>query len=81
VWAAKDNKTLKMGAMIGGALATVVVFLLGFGGLLAYWSGRATEESNSNFGFFLAFSQSTQFSSTAVVSTLLPSRLSTKDVE
>ncbi|KAJ3031461.1 UNVERIFIED_CONTAM: Coatomer subunit zeta-1 [Siphonaria sp. JEL0065] len=55
VWSAKDNKSLKAGALIGGSLATIVVFILGFGGMLAYWSGRALEESNSNYAFFYAF--------------------------
>ncbi|KAJ3411664.1 hypothetical protein HDV05_001873 [Chytridiales sp. JEL 0842] len=66
VWAARDNRSLRIGAMVGGALATFVVFLLGFGGMLAFWSGRATAESDSNFGFFYAFSNANGTTSAAV---------------
>ncbi|KAI9347677.1 hypothetical protein BDR26DRAFT_854550 [Obelidium mucronatum] len=56
VWAAETPRTGKIGAWIACALISVTTFVLGFGGTLAYWSGRATEESNPNLSFFLAFS-------------------------
>ncbi|ORY45926.1 hypothetical protein BCR33DRAFT_784050 [Rhizoclosmatium globosum] len=58
VWSAENNRSLRLGAIVGGVAATVVVFILGFGGILAYWSGRALIDSpntNSNFAFFYAF--------------------------
>ncbi|KAJ3357415.1 hypothetical protein HDU83_007346 [Entophlyctis luteolus] len=62
VWSAENNKSLRRGAIIGASMAIVVIFILGFGGLLAYWSGRALMDStnpvNSNFAFFYAFADS-----------------------
>ncbi|KAJ3019338.1 UNVERIFIED_CONTAM: hypothetical protein HDU68_010718 [Siphonaria sp. JEL0065] len=63
VWSAKDNRSLCLGAVIGGSLASIVIFILGFGGILAYWSGRVsfdeTRPFDSNYAFFYAFADST----------------------
>ncbi|KAI9348515.1 hypothetical protein BDR26DRAFT_833871 [Obelidium mucronatum] len=59
VWSAKDNKSLRLGAIAGGTMATIVVFIFGFGGILAYWSGRADLAStNPSYSFFYAFADS-----------------------
>ncbi|KAI8613999.1 hypothetical protein BC830DRAFT_1243317 [Chytriomyces sp. MP71] len=76
IWSAEDNKALKLGAWIGGGLASVVVFILGFGGILAYWSGRASADSlsptNSNYAFFYAFADPASGSiNTAVIVIIL----------
>ncbi|KAJ3060084.1 hypothetical protein HDU98_003906 [Podochytrium sp. JEL0797] len=55
IWSANGNKSLKHGAIIGGTMASLVIFVLGFGAVLAYWSGRALPESNSSYAFFYAF--------------------------
>ena len=34
-----DDRTLKRGALIGSCMIVVVVFLFGFGGFIAAWSG------------------------------------------
>jgi Na+/proline symporter len=49
VWAAENDKALKTGGLLGGALTTIVVFLFGFFGFLAAWAGYVT---NSNTAFF-----------------------------
>ncbi|KAJ3059489.1 hypothetical protein HDU98_004510, partial [Podochytrium sp. JEL0797] len=56
VWAAENPRTGKTGAWIACAIMILISFVLGFGGTLAYWSGRADETSNPNLSFFLAFS-------------------------
>ncbi|KAJ3021304.1 UNVERIFIED_CONTAM: hypothetical protein HDU68_009694 [Siphonaria sp. JEL0065] len=56
VWAAENPRVGKIGAWIACGLITIITFALGFGGTLAYWSGRASETSNPNLSFFLAFS-------------------------
>ena len=60
VWAAKDNKSLGFGAFYGFMATTTVVFLSGFIGFLAAWSGRVphnpvTQEispGDANLAFF-----------------------------
>nr|KAJ3420857.1 hypothetical protein HK105_005122 [Polyrhizophydium stewartii] len=58
VWASQDSRSLQIGALIGGSLATLAVAVFSFGALLAYWSGRADANSLSNFAFFYAFKSS-----------------------
>ncbi|KAH6560971.1 hypothetical protein BASA62_010134 [Batrachochytrium salamandrivorans] len=58
VWAAESDRSLRIGAIIGSLMSIMVVSVFSLGSLLAYWSGRATELDNSNFGFFLAFRDS-----------------------
>ncbi|KAH6567934.1 hypothetical protein BASA62_005760 [Batrachochytrium salamandrivorans] len=58
VWAAESDRSLRIGAIIGSFMSIMVVAVFSLGSLLAYWSGRATELDNSNFGFFLAFRDS-----------------------
>ncbi|KAH6560850.1 hypothetical protein BASA60_000210 [Batrachochytrium salamandrivorans] len=58
VWAAESDRSLRIGAIIGSFMSIIVVAVFSLGSLLAYWSGRATELDNSNFGFFLAFRDS-----------------------
>ncbi|KAI8618404.1 hypothetical protein BC830DRAFT_1079256 [Chytriomyces sp. MP71] len=60
VWAAENARVGKIGAWIACAMLTVVTFVLGFGGTMAYWSGRADENSNPNLAFFLGFSDPDQ---------------------
>ncbi|KAJ3131709.1 hypothetical protein HK100_006077 [Physocladia obscura] len=72
VWSAENNNSLRRGAIIGGGMATIVIFILGFGGILAFWSGRANINSenpnNSSYAFFYAFADSkTGMISSAVV--------------
>ncbi|KAI8928060.1 hypothetical protein BC831DRAFT_450236 [Entophlyctis helioformis] len=58
VWASSSERSLRIGAVIGSALVMLVVAFLGFGGMLAYWSGRAPSYEaggNSALGFFYAF--------------------------
>jgi hypothetical protein len=52
VWASADKKTLYGGAVIGFALSTTLVFVIGFGGWLALVGGLVTEATNPNLYFF-----------------------------
>ncbi|KAH6564494.1 hypothetical protein BASA62_007868 [Batrachochytrium salamandrivorans] len=49
------------------SMSIMVVAVFSLGSLLAYWSGRATELDNSNFGFFLAFRDSNGAISSAML--------------
>ncbi|KAH9248114.1 hypothetical protein BASA83_003392 [Batrachochytrium salamandrivorans] len=67
VWAAESDRSLRIGAIIGSSMSIMVVSVFSLGSLLAYWSGRATELDNSNFGFFLAFRDSNGAISSAML--------------
>ncbi|TPX78661.1 hypothetical protein CcCBS67573_g00016 [Chytriomyces confervae] len=67
VWAAENSRIGKTGAWIACAMLTVVTFILGFGGTMAYWSGRATEESNPNLAFFLGFANKSDGTASAAI--------------
>ncbi|KAJ3222636.1 hypothetical protein HDU81_009700 [Chytriomyces hyalinus] len=71
IWSAENNRSLVLGSWIGGSLASIVVFILGFGGILAYWSGRALVASvnpiNSSYSFFYAFADPNTGSISTVV--------------
>ncbi|KAJ3058514.1 hypothetical protein HDU99_006773 [Rhizoclosmatium hyalinum] len=71
VWAAENARVGKIGAWIACVLLAITTFLLGFGGTLAYWSGRADEYSNPNLSFFLAFSDGSGMGSVAVTILLI----------
>jgi len=57
VWAAEDNKVLRRAGFVGGAAIAVVIFIFGFVGWLALWSGRADASTNPNLYFFAFFSR------------------------
>ncbi|EGF81366.1 hypothetical protein BATDEDRAFT_34916 [Batrachochytrium dendrobatidis JAM81] len=67
VWAAESERSLRIGAIIGSSMSTVVVAVFGLGSMLAYWSGRATADDNSNFGYFLAFRDLNGYTSAAIL--------------
>ncbi|KAJ3296828.1 hypothetical protein HDU79_005620 [Rhizoclosmatium sp. JEL0117] len=71
VWEAENPRTAKTGAWIAFVLLGLTVFAMGFGGTLAYWSGRATEYSNPNLAFFLAFSDGSGMGSVAITIILI----------
>ncbi|KAI9353729.1 hypothetical protein BDR26DRAFT_1002604 [Obelidium mucronatum] len=59
-WSSETEYSLKMGSLYGGLLTSFVVAFLGFGGMLAYWSGKASDtlNSNSSYAFVYAFADS-----------------------
>ncbi|KAJ3067191.1 hypothetical protein HDU98_009606 [Podochytrium sp. JEL0797] len=71
VWAAENPRTGKIGAWIACGLLILITFTLGFGGTLAYWSGRADETSNPNLSFFLAFSDGSGTGSVSITILLI----------
>ena len=54
-WASANYKILKRGSAIAAALICFVVFLTGFGGLLAAWSGYFVPTGPEDFGNTILF--------------------------
>lgn len=52
VWASEDRRTVYGGAVIGFALSTTLIFIIGFGGWLALAWGFVNDETNPNLYFF-----------------------------
>ncbi|KAK9858888.1 hypothetical protein WJX84_006937, partial [Apatococcus fuscideae] len=83
-WASASDRTLKLGALYGTLQITVVCFLLGFGGLLAAWSGLFIPTGPNDYGntiFFSLFlnSQREQVAWVTVLVGLLAITLSTSN--
>ena len=50
------RRQLRLGALIGSIAVTCVVFLFGFGGLLAAWSGLFVPSGPDDYGNTILFS-------------------------
>lgn len=60
VWASTDDRSLKIGAIGGGVLVTILVFVLGFFGFLANWAGLISPNTDPNLYLFQVFAKNPQ---------------------
>eukprot|EP00271_Cylindrocystis_brebissonii_P017895 TRINITY_DN4869_c0_g1_i1.p1 TRINITY_DN4869_c0_g1~~TRINITY_DN4869_c0_g1_i1.p1 ORF type:complete len:561 (+),score=86.00 TRINITY_DN4869_c0_g1_i1:264-1946(+) len=55
-WAAADRRTLLLGSTLGALMVTIVVMLLGFGGIIAVWGGVWVPAGPDDTGNTILFS-------------------------
>jgi hypothetical protein len=57
VWAAKDQRALRLGGLWGFVITTVVIGFFGLVGFLGLWAGLPPLDDHNNLAFFVPFSE------------------------
>ena len=55
VWAIEERRAMTRAAWTAGLAVAAVIFFFGVVGFLAFWSGKATAETNTSLYFFAIF--------------------------